>query len=61
MIYVTRLYKAATLADADGGLTYDILNIEIGRSAGSVAASNLQLAFNERPVSSVSDVTVSAS
>ena len=61
MIYVTRLYKAATLADADGGLTYDILNIEIGRSAGSVAASNLQLAFNERPVSSVSNVTVSAS
>ena len=61
MLYVTRLYKAATLADADGGLTYDILNIEIGRSAGSVAASNLQLAFNERPVSSVSNVTVSAS
>lgn len=61
MLYVTRLYKAATLADADGGLTYDILNIEIGRSAGSVAASNLQLAFNDRPVSSVSNVTVSAS
>lgn len=61
MIYVTRLYKAASLSDADGGLTYDILNIEIGRSAGSVAASNLQLAFNERPVSSVSNVTVSAS
>lgn len=61
MLYVTRLYKAATLADADGGLTYDILNIEIGRSAGSVAASNLHLAFNERPVSSVSNVTVSAS
>ena len=61
MIYVTRLYKAATLDNASGGLTYDILNIEIGRAANSVAASNLQLAFNERPVSSVSNVTVSAS
>ena len=61
MIYVTRLYKAATLDDTAGGLTYDILNIEIGRTADSVAASNLQLAFNERPVSSVSNVTVSAS
>ncbi len=61
MIYVTRLYKAATLDDASGGLTYDILNIEIGRTADSVSASNLQLAFNERPVSSVSNVTVSAS
>ena len=58
-IYIARLYKAATLADADGGMTYDILNIEIGRTADSVAASNLQLAFNERPVSSVSNVTVS--
>ena len=58
-IYIARLYKAATLADADGGMTYDILNIEIGRTADSVAASNLQLAFNERPVSSVSNVAVS--
>lgn len=61
MLYVTRLYKAATLDDASGGLTYDILNIEIGRAADSVSASNLQLAFNERPVSSVSNVVVSAS
>lgn len=61
MLYVTRLYKAATLDDDSGGLTYDILNIEIGTAADSVAASNLQLAFNERPVSSVSNVTVSAS
>lgn len=59
MIYVTRLYKAATLSDADGGLTYDILNIEIGRTADSIAASNLHLAFNERPVSSIGNVTVS--
>ncbi len=61
MIYVTRLYKAATLDDTSGGLTYDILNIEIDRTAASVAASNLKLAFNERPVSSVGNVTVSAS
>lgn len=60
-IYVTRLYKAATLSDADGGLTYDILNIEIGITADNVSASNIQLAFNERPVSAISNVSVSTS
>lgn len=60
-IYTTRLYKPATLDDASGVLTYDILSIEIGTSASSVSTDNMVLSFNQRPVCDTSNVTVSAS
>lgn len=61
VIYTTRLYKYATLDSNAGGLTYDILDIQIGTSAGSLSGENITLPFNERPICTVSNVTVSAS
>lgn len=61
VIYTTRLYKYATLDSNAGGLTYDILDIQIGTTAGSLSGGNITLPFNARAVCTVSDVTVSAS
>ncbi|MCX2563323.1 baseplate J/gp47 family protein [Acetobacter thailandicus] len=60
-IHTTRLYKPATLDDAAGGLTYDIVSIEIGTSASTASADNLALSFNERPNCTAANVTVNAS
>lgn len=61
VIYVTRLYKPATLDNNAGGLTYDLTGIEIGTSSGSLSASNVTLAFNASPVCPTSNITITAS
>lgn len=60
-IYLTRLFKPATLDDTAGGSTYDIVSIQMSRDSGSAGTDNIVLAFNELPVCAPSNVTVSAS
>jgi len=53
-----RLYMPAQLNGAPGFETYEVNAIEIAESPGPVAPTDLTIAFNERAVADVADITV---
>lgn len=59
-VYVTKVYVPADLQNEPLGNTFDITALTISRGAGDIAIGALEIAFNERAVCSVSDVTVTA-
>lgn len=58
-VLITKLYSPAYLTGTPQGLTYDIAQILIAKNGGSLAGSNITLAFDENPVCDpLTDVTV---
>ena len=44
----------------NGGLTYDIIDIHIGLDRDNLSSSNLKLAFNQKPMCPVANITINA-
>ena len=60
-VLLTKLYVPANLPGTAAGATFDITQIQIKKNAGSFAASNITIAFNEVAECDPSDVTVNVS
>lgn len=46
-LYLSRLFTPANLPDSQDGMTYDVTEIRIGRTAAAMTAKNLDVAFDE--------------
>lgn len=59
-VLLSRIYSPANLGVVSGGASrfYDITNLQIGKTAGSVAASNIVVAFNESASCSTANITI---
>lgn len=57
-VYLTRLYLPANLSCEDGGDTFDLLSLTIGRSADSVGGANITIAFNAAAHSVLANVAI---
>jgi uncharacterized phage protein gp47/JayE len=59
-VLLSRIYSPANLGVVSGGASryYDITNLQIGKTAGSVAASNIAVAFNESASCATANITV---
>ncbi|ERM12561.1 hypothetical protein L585_20105 [Pantoea ananatis BRT175] len=59
-VLLSRVYSPANLGVTSGGESryYDINSLQIGRSAGSVAAANIVTAYNEAVTCSVDNITI---
>lgn len=59
-VLLSRIYSPANLGVVSGGASrfYDITNLQIGKTAGSVAASNIVVAFNESASCTTSNITI---
>ncbi|WP_210530615.1 baseplate J/gp47 family protein [Pantoea ananatis] len=59
-VLLSRIYSPANLGVTSGGESryYDINSLQIGRSAGSVAAANIVTAYNEAVTCSVNNITI---
>ena len=60
VIYTTRLFAQSTLPNDNGGLTYDIIDIQIGLDRNNLSSSNLKLEFNQKPMCPVANITINA-
>ena len=59
-VYVTKVYVPADLQNEPLGDTFDITALTISRGTGEIAIGALQMAFNERAVCALENVTVTA-
>lgn len=57
-VYYTRLYVPANLGNNSSGATYEVTNLQIAKLAGSLAAADVTIAFNEAAACSVANITV---
>lgn len=59
-VLLSRIYSPANLGVVSGGASryYDITNLQIGKTAGSVAASNIVVAFNESASCTTANITI---
>jgi uncharacterized phage protein gp47/JayE len=57
-VLITKLYVPANLPGTSQGATFDIVSIEIAKSGDPLAASNIDILFNEAAQCVVGDVTV---
>lgn len=57
-VYLTRLYLPANLSCEDGGDTFDLLSLTIGKSAGSVGGTNITIPFNAAAHSALANVVI---
>lgn len=59
-VLLSRIYSPANLGVVSGGASryYDITNLQIGKTAGSVAASNIAVAFNESASCTTANITI---
>ncbi|WP_067709477.1 baseplate J/gp47 family protein [Erwinia sp. ErVv1] len=59
-VLLSRLYSPANLADTSGGAHgyYDITQLQIGRSAASMAVANIAVAYNESASVSRENITI---
>lgn len=57
-VYLARLYVPATLDNGRGGDTYDVLSVEIGKSAGSLSPANIPISFNESATCTPSNILI---
>jgi uncharacterized phage protein gp47/JayE len=59
-VLLSRIYSPANLGVVSGGASryYDITNLQIGKSSGTVAASNIDIAFNESASCTTSNITI---
>lgn len=53
-----RLYLPAQLYGAPASLTYNVTSLQIAIAPGAVGTSDLVLAFNERAITTLSDITL---
>lgn len=60
-IYTTRLYAQASLPDATGGLTYDLISIQMAANGADMSNNNVVLPFNALPSCPISSVNIAAS
>ncbi|BDH44898.1 hypothetical protein TUM12370_09420 [Salmonella enterica subsp. enterica serovar Choleraesuis] len=59
-VYCSRLYGPAILSDDEGGETYEILSLEIGLTAENLAASNIDIAFNQKAFTTPGQIKITA-
>ncbi|WP_434524382.1 baseplate J/gp47 family protein [Photorhabdus asymbiotica] len=57
-IYVTRLFVPANLCNKNGSQTYEILSVVVGKSASTLGAANIDIAFNEAPTCSPENIKI---
>lgn len=59
-VLLSRIYSPANLGVVSGGASryYDITNLQIGKTAGSVAGSNIVVAFNESASCTTANITI---
>jgi len=59
-VLLSRVYSPANLGVVSGGSAkyYDITSLQIGKSAGSVAAANIVIAFNESASCSTANIAL---
>lgn len=62
-VLLSRLYSPANLGVVSGGNAryYDINSLQIGKSAGSMSASNIVIAYNESATCSVANISITVS
>lgn len=62
-VILSRLYSPANAGEISGGESkyYDIYQMNIGRSPGSVAAANIYLAFDETAFCSIGNINITVS
>lgn len=62
-VLLSRLYSPANLGVVSGGNSryYDINSLQIGKSAGTVSASNIIIAYNESATCSVANISITVS
>ncbi|MBD8181691.1 baseplate J/gp47 family protein [Pantoea agglomerans] len=62
-VLLSRLYSPANLGVVSGGNAryYDINSLQIGKSAGSVSASNIVIAYNESATCSAANISITVS
>lgn len=62
-VLLSRLYSPANLGVVSGGNAryYDINSLQIGKSAGAVAASNIVIAYNESATCSAANISITVS
>lgn len=59
-IYVTRLFVPANLCNKNGSQTYEVLSVAAGKSASTIGAANIDIAFNEAPTCSPENIKIVA-
>jgi hypothetical protein len=57
-LFLSRLFSSASLNSASGGNTYDIVSLEIGKSAETLSTDNILVTFNELVNSSVMNINI---
>ncbi|WP_036771787.1 baseplate J/gp47 family protein [Photorhabdus australis] len=57
-IYVTRLFVPANLCNKNGSQTYEVLSVAAGKSASTIGAANIDIAFNEAPTCSPENIKI---
>ncbi|OCQ53904.1 Baseplate J-like protein [Photorhabdus australis subsp. thailandensis] len=57
-IYVTRLFVPANLCNKNGSQTYEVLFVVAGKSASTIGAANINIAFNEAPTCSPENIKI---
>lgn len=57
-VFLHRLFLPANLFGGPGSATYDILDLQIGKTSGSLAQANVSIAFNEVAFSNAENVNV---
>ncbi|HEY1847070.1 MAG TPA: baseplate J/gp47 family protein [Buttiauxella sp.] len=57
-LFLSRLFSSASLDSASGGNTYDIVSLEIGKSAETLSTDNILVTFNELVNSSVMNINI---
>lgn len=60
-VLLPRLYVPAQLSGGVGSTTYEVTSIQIAKGAGSLAASDVPIAFNELASSLISNITLTVS
>lgn len=57
-LYLSRLFVPATLDVASGGNTYDVLSMEIGKTAENLSTANMAVAFNELVTNTIANINI---
>ncbi|MCW7764590.1 baseplate J/gp47 family protein [Photorhabdus luminescens] len=57
-VYVTRLFVPANLCNKNGGQTYEVLSVIVGKSASTTGTANIDIAFNEAPTCSPENIKI---
>ncbi len=57
-VFYTRMFSPALLFGGSSSQYYHITSLQIAKNAGAFGSSDIAIAFNEQPVCTTADVTV---